>query len=617
MTGVTHGGDAARLREIATVLRGEGLRVKELGDGMGPFAQVLEGSWSGPDSAALLADVDRLRPAVASVGATLIVWADELRAQADEQTQASGEAGGAGGRSGPGGSERSRRSDEVVDDVRDLANRIMGDGDPQGQGMRNPLLAALDPGARPGRQGGADASSIDPFDALFGEKIPGFEGPKGSHSKSLGKGVSIETSGSATRDDAGLNDQGQRLESTTVTGKAEVSAEGGKRMGKVGLDAKGFAGTENSYTVTGVKGTDLTDANPFDPEGMPEGSKIRLDSSWYAGYELDGKFKHIVAEMGEKSGKEHYVEVIRGEGDEVTVRIGNDKFDEASSATGLGLGPASGTLDTGGSSFTGTAKEVTFDLSTQEGQDAYDRFVLGGKAPSADAAGVVDVSKVEAFGAEKHAGMSANWGDKSLSVDWVKHDTAGGVSTTHADGGKTVEWASRREGSSQGGSVELDPDGKVKPGSEQIHIRRTGVDPGQLSTYMENVHGQKHDYSEPQNVVINYTKEDLRTLRLQAAEYEAQELNAGSSLRGSAFEDRQDWTAAEVLERIDSSDDARGSLRPALIETDSLLWARSDDELIDALAQDPVVVQTDAASSSRGAGKEPAPVGTVKVHPSQ
>lgn len=616
MTGVTHGADAERLLEVVDGLRGQGERVREIGDALMPLAGVLQESWGGQDCEALVADVQELRPGVASIGATLLAWADVLRGQAEQQTKASDGPGAAERRGPSGGSERSRRSQEAMDDVRDLADRIMGEGDRQDQGVRNPLLGALDPGSRPGRQGGGDASGVDPFDLLFGDKFPVYEGPKVSRSKSLGKGVSIEASGSATRDDAGLNDEGQQLETTTVTGKAEVSAEGGKRIGKAGLDVKGFAGTENTYSVTGVKGSNLTDANPFDPEGMPEGSRIRLSSEWYAGYELDAKYKNLVFEMGSTTGKEHYVEIIRGEGDLVTVRVGNQKFDEAMGATGLGLGPASVTLDNGGTTYSGTANEVTFDLSTQEGQDAYDQFVLGGKVPPADATGVVDVAKVEAFGGSKDVGVSARWGDKALSAAWVDNDIYGGATTTHADGTQTVAWSSRNGREGMDGEFTLDKSGDVVPGSQEVRARRVGVDASVVEDYSRLVHGSDANYSGNQNVVITYTHEDLQALREQAAEFTAQELNANPGWRGPAFDDRQDWTAAEVLAQVDRDDAARGTLRGVVSNSEFVVGARTDKEIVRALAHDPIDVQQDIARDYRATGKEPAPIGKVTVHPS-
>lgn len=618
MAQVTHGADARRLRGIADALRGNGAQVQEIGDCLGPLAQSLSESWSGPDAASLIEDVQRLRPTVASVGSTLVAWAEELRAQADEQTSASGEVGAGGSGGGGVGPGNGPRPPDVVDKINDLGHKILGDGSAApAKGMTNPLLAALDPGPRLGSPG--EPKGGDPFDVLFGKRIPGFDGPEGSRSKSLGKGIAIEVSGSATREDAGLNDQGQHLETTTVTGQAEVSAEGGKRIGKAGLDAKGFAGTENTYSVTGVRGTDLTQANPFSPEDMPEGSSVRLGSSWYAGYELDAQLKNIVLDMGSTTGKEHYVEITRGEGDEVTVRVGNDRFDEANGGLGVGAGKASVTMDGGGTMRQGDASEVTFDLSTQEGKDAYDRFVLGGQAPAADAPGVVDAAKVEAFSGSKTGGMSAHWGDKSATMDWVGDDNFSGRTTTHADGHQTVEWSGQRNGTSAGGSMQLDQDGNVKPGSEEFRVRRTVVDPTSVHDFMEATHGDGREYSQPQNVVVSYTTEDLHEMRRQAAAWEAQELNAGSNLRGSAFKDRQDWTADEVLAHVDSSDEARDTFRPGMgFDNENLIRARTDDEILDAVANgDNIQLQRDVALSYRGTGEDPPPVGKVVISPAK
>lgn len=609
MTGVTHGGDAARLREIATVLRGEGLRVKELGDGLGPFAQVLEGSWSGPDSAALLADVEQLRPAVASVGATLIVWADELRAQADEQTQASGEAGGAGGRGAPGGSERSRRSEEVVDDVRDLANRIMGDGDRQDQGMRNPLLAGLD---RP-RYGNDSPPDAEPRNVIDGPKR-GDEARTGStsHSTSAGDGVKVSRTTSGSTTDAGVDAKGRGLQTTTVSGTSEVSAEVGKKIGRVGVDGKVLAGTETKWAVTGPDGTDATSVNPLDPEGMPEGTSARLGSSWYRGHNLDASYRAITVSMGEKSGTEHYIEVTRGEGDEVTVLVGDDEFDKAKSALGLGNDKVSGQLSADSSFTEGKAKEVTFDLSTQEGQDGYNRLVLLGKEPQAGDPGVKDVADIEAFSGSRSTGASVKLFDQtygSTDSNW----NAGGLSKHHADGGETVEWSGKDGRTQVGGSTHYDPDGSIDRDKSTYYLRERDVEPEVARTYNQH-QGSDAAPSGRQNVAISLTPTDLEGMRYQAAETQAAKINNEPEwYRGSDIDTGKTWTADDVLNYVEGNPEKAQSLAtqsglntPASVQ---LLEAQNDDEMLRAMAvRNPVEFQNDFATEHH------AQTGNIKGH---
>lgn len=616
MTGVTHGADAERLLEVADGLRGQGTRVREIGDSLSPLAEVLRDSWSGPDSEEVLAGVDDLRPAVASTGATLLAWADALKGQVDEQRRASGESGGitAGGGGRPSAIDPLRTVREFADFMGRGPDKEPGDGG-------SPWLAALGDPRRNQQPGGASdnvaPSGWDPLDLLMGKDVPGYNGPEGSRSKSLGKGVSIEVSGSAKREDAGLNSQGQPLESTTVTSKVELSGEAGKRFGKVGLEGKGFVGTENSYQVTGVEGTDLTSANPFAPEGMPEGSSVRLSSSWYKGYELDGTFRNIVADMGSTSGTEHYVEITRGEGDKVTVRIGNEEFDKANGSVGLGAGPASLTMDAGGSNAHGTANEVTFDLSTPAGQEAYDRFVFGGRVPAADADGVVDVAKVEAFSGSKTAGMSANWGDKSASFDWVKNDSYSGVTKTHADGGQTVEWSSRREGSSVGGSFELLPGGQVVPGSERISFGQTNVPASEVQKYME-YRGSDATITTNQNVVITYTPSDIHKMRLQAADFYAWNANHAPHAYPGIFDGGREWSGVSVLDRMaELEKQSPGMVSVDLSSSAAMLTAVDEDLAITRLSHDPVGIPAEIAANYRATGKEPEVLGEVVTHPSK
>lgn len=593
------------LREIATALRGQGARVQEIGDGLSPFAQVLEGAWSGLDSARLLADVDQLRPAVASVGSTLIAWADELRAQADEQTQASGEAGGAGGRGGPGSSERSRRSEEVVDDVTDLANRTMGDGHPQGQGMRNPWLAGMD---RP-RYGNDSPPDAEPRNVIDGPQ-GGDEARTGStsHSTSAGDGAKVSRTTSGSTTDAGVDAQGRGLQTTTVSGTSEVSAEVGKKIGRIGVDGKVLAGTESKWSVTGPDGTDATSVNPLDPEGMPEGTSVRLGNSWYTGHDLDASYRAITLSMGEKSGTEHYIEVTRGDGDEVTVLVGDDEFDKAKSALGIGNDKASGQVSAGSSFTEGKAKEVTFDLSTQEGQDAYNRLVLLGKEPRAGDPGVKDIADIEAFSGSRSTGASAKLFDQtfgSSDSNW----NAGGLTKHHADGAETVEWSGKDGRTQVGGSTHYDPDGSIDRDKTTYYLRERDVEP-EVARLYNQYQGSDAAPSGRQNVAISVTPTDLEAMRYQAAETQAAKINNEPEwYRGSDIDTGKTWSADDVLDYVEGNPERARSLQPLAPASVQLLEAQNDDEMLRAMAaRNPVEFQNDLAAEHH------AQTDTIKSH---
>lgn len=108
MTGLTHGADVERLREIAVMMRGQGARVQEVGEELGPLSAMLQESWGGPDAEYLLSQVQMLRPVVANTGATLVAWADGLSVQADQQVAGSGEGGDGGAGAGAQSPGRAR-----------------------------------------------------------------------------------------------------------------------------------------------------------------------------------------------------------------------------------------------------------------------------------------------------------------------------------------------------------------------------------------------------------------------------------------------------------------------------------------------------------------------------
>lgn len=133
---------------------------------------------------------------------------------------------------------------------------------------------------------------------------------------------------------------------------------------------------------------------------------------------------------------------------------------------------------------------------------------------------------------------------------------------------------------------------------------------------MQNAHGFDVSYSERQNVVITYSADDLRALREQAAAYDTQELNEHPGVRGDAFEGRQDWTLDEVLDLVDSNEDARLAVQGVSVP-ELVVGPRTVEEMLRVLADDPIDTQRDVALAYRETGKEPTPIGEVTVHSAQ
>ncbi|MGW3547806.1 hypothetical protein ACWDHH_08510 [Janibacter hoylei] len=600
MSGVTHGADAERLRGIAEALRGNGAQIEKIGERLGPAAQALEASWSGPDAESLAADVAQVRPAIASIGSTIIAWADELRAQADEQTQGSG--GGARGGSG-GTSTRPDRQD-AIDKIKDVTSKLTS-GDGRGSGMDNPLLAALD---KP--RGGHDAPpDAEPRNVIDG-RPGGREEGTGSVSQSESKGKHVKVSGTVTASttDAGVDTKGRGLQTNTVSGTAELSAEASAKVGRVGVDGKLFAGTETSWSVTGPDGLDPTSIHPLDPLGMPGGSSIRLGSSWYTGHELGGEYSALMASMGKESGIDRYVEVSRGEGDEVTVRVGDADFDKAKSSVGLGVDKANVGLSADSSFTEGTAKDVTFDLSTPEGQDAYTRFLILGKVPSADAAGVTDIADVEAFSGSRSTGSSLTLGDKTFGSDGSSWE-AGGLTKHHADGRQTVEWSGDSGRTQIGGTTVYDAAGVKDQDASSYYLRERDVDP-EVARQYNFFQGSDAEPTQRQNVAMSLTSTDLQAMRYQAAEQAATKINESPEwYRGSDIDTSQKWSADDVLQYVEGDGDKARSLDGVDRASTDLLAAQSDDDILRAMSsKGPVEFQTQLAQDYQ------AVTGTTRGH---
>lgn len=187
----------------------------------------------------------------------------------------------------------------------------------------------------------------------------------------------------------------------------------------------GFEGTRLSYeaSVTPQQGARLDDGdlsampNPLDPMAMPDGTSVLMRGQNLSGtdFAVNYKFVGIGGTHVELDGAGFGVRKIEGS----VVEVYAGPMETVENATLLGLGKV-GTAAIGLSVETSTENRslqtARIDLSTPEGQQAYQSFMSGGKVPDWNPPGVQRSGTTEVFNAEHAARLGIDAGPISIGV---------------------------------------------------------------------------------------------------------------------------------------------------------------------------------------------------------
>ncbi len=188
----------------------------------------------------------------------------------------------------------------------------------------------------------------------------------------------------------------------------------------------GFEGTRLSYeaTVTPQQGTRLDNGdmtampNPLDPMAMPEGTSVLMRGQNLTGSDFALNYKSIVGIGGthtELDGAGFGVRKL--EGQVVEVYAGPMETVENATMFGLGkVGSYSIGLSVETSAESRSLQTARIDLSTAEGQQAYQAFMSGGRVPDWNPPGVQRSGTTEVFNAEHAARLGIDAGPISLGV---------------------------------------------------------------------------------------------------------------------------------------------------------------------------------------------------------
>ena len=252
---------------------------------------------------------------------------------------------------------------------------------------------------------------------------------------SKGVGLSFGIDGSSTVVAGQKTEDG--VTTYTVSSDVSVTLNAGVDVKQAGLEYGRTDGIKASYEVSmpeqAAKTTDLASVNPFDPSTMPTGTVIRIDGSNYASNEFKATFRNVAAETKVTTEEGTSLLVEKTGADTVRVTAGPTEAISAYNGVGLDFEQVKVMLGNDTSLSGATLKTAEFDLSTPEGQAAYNDYVANGNMPTDNGPGVSEVKTIEKLDYSSQAKVDVKLGPLELGIDGAQN-TGDSVVTTYPDG---------------------------------------------------------------------------------------------------------------------------------------------------------------------------------------
>jgi hypothetical protein len=296
----------------------------------------------------------------------------------------------------------------------------------------------------------------------------------------------------------------------------------------VSLTYDSFAGTRLSYSavVTPEQGTridngDLTAApNPLNPLAMPEGTSVLIVGQDLEGsnFEMGYKLMRVGTNFAELEGLGFGVR--RGEGSMVEVYSGPVSTVENELFLGLGRGSVQAGVTATHSYESQQMAVAHIDLSTEEGQAAYQQFITSGQVPSWNPPGVTRRGEQDIFEYEHTLGAGVELGPLSVNVGGVDAQDSI-VETTWQDGTKEQTSTSMLHGVTSEVSFSRDAAGNPVLDQATWRLMVPNSHPA-LASYVNaayHVDELNREFDGEQHVQYTYTTAELMALRDMSREY--------------------------------------------------------------------------------------------------
>lgn len=228
---------------------------------------------------------------------------------------------------------------------------------------------------------------------------------------------------------------------TITTRVARTSANANLHVGRFSVGASYSEGTEVTYQVSMPEAEASPEAamaiNPFEPETIPVGTTVTMDSTQFQDSELETSF-HVFANKSGISVEEGVRLVItRVDADTVRVFTGPISALESNEFAGLDVGVASVGLLSSHNIREATLQSAEFDISDPDGRSAFDDFVDGGELPEAEGDGVSNIQTITKFDSDFDNGIGGSIGPVDFEFGGDSSEISH-VTVTNADGSGTA-----------------------------------------------------------------------------------------------------------------------------------------------------------------------------------
>lgn len=315
---------------------------------------------------------------------------------------------------------------------------------------------------------------------------------------------------------------------TTVTaeGTMSVNLGGEVDLGTVGFGANYTEGVRTQYQVrmsdedyAKVQSGQAQMPDPFNPDSMPEGSSVLLNSTDFQGTGFEASYRALSLETNVTQEQGVSVAVEKTGPNTVRVTAGPTEAVENSFQLGLSLGPASAHIGNTTELDQFTLKTAEFDLSTDEGRAAYNNFLATGQLPQDNSTGISNVATVEKIDYNSTTSAGVELGPLGGSVE-LGSSNLNIVRTTYPDGSMDqVTDAKLHAGTPVHLEQHFNPDGTEDPSQTKISMFLVGADGGAESEFANAYGVDQSDFDGDDDIYLEFTPEQAMELAERAQQY--------------------------------------------------------------------------------------------------
>ncbi len=296
------------------------------------------------------------------------------------------------------------------------------------------------------------------------------------------------------------------------------------RSSPITADFSSYAGAQLNYqaVVTPEQGARLADGdtsvlpNPLDPLNMAQGTGVLIEGASLEGssFELTARLRgplRAIAEGSTTTLDGYGFSVTRLEGSLVEVQAGPMEAVEHDLFLGLGTSNFNFGVGTSQEFSTHDVQIARIDLSTEEGQQAYQAFISTGQVPDWSPPGVQASGVTSVYASESSAGLEANAGGLSVNFEFGSHDYDARW-TNWQDGSRTLtDQYISNDNHTALVTADLDPQGELD--NAQWTIVVSDVDGGQSGYLAQAMNNGTTQFDQDQHVQLSFTSEELMQLR--------------------------------------------------------------------------------------------------------